>query len=294
MYACVCKSWRSVAIAFKQEFMTSQGPLVFLMSTNARKYCYFYNIFDKRLYRAALPHLPGNKCLGFTRGYLLLRESKLTKKKTNIWPVNPYTRHEIKFPRPPKRSGDVNWTVFEYSEDPRMIIDVAVFKGKIYVSTSHGEIGTLNLNSDPMVTFLHVKSVSASRDDLHLVASHEELYIAHFRPAEGFIKTHKLDFERMKWEKVKLKGEVLFLGDMKYCGLSSPTPSRRRFLKHLNRVCYLGDGHILVGYMARYVAGRLNKLMRATRKDGKPNIFISSPLRYFLHLSSSVDSVYED
>ncbi|OMO67470.1 hypothetical protein COLO4_30138 [Corchorus olitorius] len=37
MFACVCKPWREAVIAMKQEFKAAQGPLLFFMSTNARK-----------------------------------------------------------------------------------------------------------------------------------------------------------------------------------------------------------------------------------------------------------------
>ncbi|XP_021299338.1 uncharacterized protein LOC110427998 [Herrania umbratica] len=244
IFACVCKPWRAVAIALKQEFMASHGPLVFLMPTKARKYCYFYNIFDDRLYRTALPHLAGNKCLGFTCGYLVLGNSEMKKKEADIWLVNPFTRHELHFPRPPKPyahvilaslaksdsesilvafsrlqhpflqfcgSGDFNWTVLEYAVDHWMITDVAVFKGKIYVLTSHGEVGTLNLSSSPKVALLHVKHAQVK------------------------------DFERMEWEMVKLEGQMLFLGDMKCCGLSFPTPSGEWCRQHFNTVCHLEE-----------------------------------------------------
>ncbi|XP_022775508.1 F-box/kelch-repeat protein At1g57790-like [Durio zibethinus] len=327
LFACVCKSWRFVAIALKQEFMASQSPLVFLMPTKARKYGYFYNIFDNGLYKAGLPHLAGNKCVGFTCGYLVLRDSEMTKKKANIWLVNPFTRHELKFPSPPRRYCHVivaslaksdpefvivafsrlhpfvqfctsrhgNWTIIEYNkEDPLVIVDVTVFKGKIYILSRNGQIGTLNLNSDHLVTYLQVRSVSCPIDNLHLVASHEELYLARFYAKAGPIKVHRLDFVRMEWEKVKLNGEILFLGDMKCCGLSFPTPSKARTSQPLNRVCYLEDARILGGYRARYVAGSTNEHVQVTRKDGKPKIFISSPVWYFPHLSTSVDSVDED
>ncbi|XVE67749.1 hypothetical protein DITRI_Ditri09bG0013200 [Diplodiscus trichospermus] len=327
--ACVCKSWRSVVIAIKQEFMAAQGPLVFLMTTSPRKYCYFYNVFDKRLYRTSLPHFPGNKCLGFTCGYLVIRDEALPQKNANIWLVNPFTRHELKFPMPPKRyrhvilvslaksdseyvviaftrsrpllqfcrSGVGKWTVLDYGEHPWMIIDVVFFKGKIYFLTDHCKIGTLNLNSDPMTTFLNAKNAPASRDyDLHLVASREELYIARFHAAAGFIKMHRLDFEKMEWEKVNLKGQILFLSDMKSCALSFPTPSMACFDKPLNQVFHLGHGHVLGGYTTRYVAGRLKEQLLATQMDvnGKPQIFLSPPLWYFPHLSCTVDSVDED
>ncbi|OMO79153.1 hypothetical protein COLO4_24529 [Corchorus olitorius] len=41
--------------------------------------------------------MSGNKCIGFTCGYLVLTDSK-----SDIWLVNPFTRHELKFPTSPK------------------------------------------------------------------------------------------------------------------------------------------------------------------------------------------------
>lgn len=151
---------------------------------------------------------------------------------------------------------------------------------------------------------LHVERVSVSKDDLHLVASHDELYIAHFRPAEGFINIHMLDFERMEWENLNIKDEVLFLGDIKCCGLRSLPSSSEHFHKHLNSVFYLRHGDVFVGYSkkghlihrynAQYIADGLSMPVHASREDEKPNIWISSPIWYFPHLSCSVDSVYED
>ncbi|XVE67750.1 hypothetical protein DITRI_Ditri09bG0013300 [Diplodiscus trichospermus] len=180
--ACVCKSRRLAVMALKQEFMATQGPLVFLMSTNPRKYRYFYNIFDKRLYRTSIPHLLGNRWLGFTCGYLVLRDAALTQYKADIWLVNPFTRPELKFPWQPKRYCHVMLASLAKSGSEFLIVVfspvatiLTVLQGKIYVLTNHGEIGTLNLSSDHTVTFLNAKKAHASRDesDLHLVVSHE-------------------------------------------------------------------------------------------------------------------------
>ena len=58
-----------------------------------------------------------------------------------------------------------------------MIIDGAVFKGKVYVLTSHAEIGILNLNSHPYVTLLKVKGIADlnCRLQLRLLAFDEQL-----------------------------------------------------------------------------------------------------------------------
>ena len=59
MFGCVCKGWRLYVAAHRQEFMASQPPLVVLLSSYARRTCYFYSIFDQRLYKAILPNLVG-------------------------------------------------------------------------------------------------------------------------------------------------------------------------------------------------------------------------------------------
>ncbi|OMO73671.1 hypothetical protein CCACVL1_17192 [Corchorus capsularis] len=185
LMACVCKSWRAIIIAMMEQFMAKQGPpLAFYMSPNARKYCYFYNLYENRLYRATLPHLSGNKCIGYTCGYLVLADSTIAQKKPDIWLVNPFTRHELQFPRPPRpycnvilgalvdnpvsdfvavaisklnpflqfiRSSDAKWTCLEFHElkveDEWRIVDAAVFQGKIYLLSNNGQIGNLVLKS---------------------------------------------------------------------------------------------------------------------------------------------------
>ncbi|GMY13514.1 F-box protein At3g56470-like [Fagus crenata] len=198
MFGCVCRGWRFYTVAHRQEFMAYQPPLVVFLSTHARKACYFYSIFDQRSYKATLPNLIGKSCFGLTCGYLVM-EDKKKRGHSQIWLLNPFTRHELHFSSPPNpytsvilaslatplrefviianscwypslqfcRSSDVNWTVYDYNDkfkggatdDYRWFVDLVVFKGKIYVFTNLGEIGVLNLNSHSYVTLLEVKSI---------------------------------------------------------------------------------------------------------------------------------------
>ena len=216
MFGCVCRTWRSYVATYKKGFLASQPPLVLFLSTHARRACYFYSIFDRKLYKAILPNLIGKSCLGITCGYLVLKD-KEGRTDSQIWLLNPFTRHELRFPSPPKtychfilaalatplpefvliafcrwqpyfqfhRSTDVHWTVYDYNDkfsssprpNPWMIIDGAVFKGKVYVLTSHAEIGILNLNSHPYVTLLKVKGIADlnCRLQLRLLAFDEQL-----------------------------------------------------------------------------------------------------------------------
>ncbi|KAK7839091.1 hypothetical protein CFP56_018790 [Quercus suber] len=45
----ITKMQRLYVVAYKQEFMASQPPLVIFMSNRSRRACYFHNIFDRRM-----------------------------------------------------------------------------------------------------------------------------------------------------------------------------------------------------------------------------------------------------
>ncbi|KAL4653614.1 hypothetical protein ACB092_01G317400 [Castanea dentata] len=194
MFGCVCSTWRSFVAEYRKEFMASQPPLALFLSKNAG-IAYFYSLFDQRLYKKIFPSVTGKSCSGITCGYFVL-EDKCCTADSQIWLLNPFTGHELYFPRPPKqfcrvilaslampspqyvliafstwcpylqfcRSTDISWTVYDYSgkfdgsqeNNHWKIIDGAVFKGKIYVTTTHAGIGVLNLNSHPYVTLLKV------------------------------------------------------------------------------------------------------------------------------------------
>ena len=92
--------WRLYVAPYKQEFMAYQPSLFIFLSRNAKRACYFYSIFDHRFYKAKLPNLVGKSCTGITCGYLVMKDKKKTE-NSQIWPLNPSTRHELHFPNPP-------------------------------------------------------------------------------------------------------------------------------------------------------------------------------------------------
>ena len=156
---------------------------------------------------AKLPNLVGKSCTGVTCGYLVIIDKKKTE-NSQIWLLNPFTRHELHFPNPPNvcsrfiiaslattlpafvliafggcgpylqfcRSTYISWTVYDsidkfigFCEPIPSIVDGVVFKGKIYIITDYAEIGVLNLNSHPFVTLLEVKSIEL--ENFHLVTA---------------------------------------------------------------------------------------------------------------------------
>ncbi|KAI4351532.1 hypothetical protein L6164_005890 [Bauhinia variegata] len=139
--------------------MASQAPLILLLSPYARRSCYFYNIFECKMYKALFPSFVGKFCAGITGGYLVM-DDKNEKADDPLWLVNPITIDELYFPRltnlldciflvsvpkprgefmligfsmiPPVllfcRTGDVQWTTYEIQDhDFGPPIDGAVF-----------------------------------------------------------------------------------------------------------------------------------------------------------------------
>ncbi|KAL4653609.1 hypothetical protein ACB092_01G316900 [Castanea dentata] len=188
IFACVCRTWRFYALAYKQDFMASQPPLVLFFSRQWKKFCYFYSILDQRWYKALLPSFVGKVCFGISSGYLIM-EDKKKRPDSQIWLMNPFTRHELRFPSPPnlfrcvtlaslatplpefviicfsgqclqfRRSTDVNWTLYNY-DDRNMIADLAVFNGKMYIISNNADIRVLNLTSHPHLALLKVKGTA--------------------------------------------------------------------------------------------------------------------------------------
>ena len=97
MFGCVCRTWRLYFLAYRQEFMASQPPLAVFLPIRFKRDFYFYNIFDHMRYKTKLPNISGKFCSGTTCGYLIL-EDNYKRPDSQIWLLNPFTRHELHFP----------------------------------------------------------------------------------------------------------------------------------------------------------------------------------------------------
>ncbi|KAK9272190.1 hypothetical protein L1049_002561 [Liquidambar formosana] len=167
-------------------------------------------------------------------------------------------------------------------------VDVAVFKGKIYVLTNLGGLGILNLSSHPILTLLKVENTPNLSSDMQLVASDDELLMVDFHAFKQ-PKVYKLNFLRMEWLKVgNLGDQALFLGDLKCSAIRNPTRwgGRSNCLYHIEfatSTCYSYslDGEIL-------------EIFPIVDKDQARSLWYVSPLWYFPHQCNTVDFLYED
>ncbi|CAH1448989.1 unnamed protein product [Lactuca virosa] len=177
----VCKSWRSFAVSNRRMFMVSKPPLKIRIKPHANNQdCYIYlkEDFEEPMFKTILPHSAGRICFGLTCGYLIL----FSRETHGFWLVNPITRHQLHFPDFPLRvsalptkqkgmraimgilvfspsiSGWVFvvlssklWLSFYIAGKPGWnhvssslpIVDVHVFKGKIYTLHSDCSLGEL-------------------------------------------------------------------------------------------------------------------------------------------------------
>ena len=113
------------------------------------------------------------------------------------------------------RSTDINWTVYDYSgkfdesqeNNHWKIIDGVVFKGKIYVTITHAEIGVLNLNSHPYVTLLKVnRNAKLKRGIWRFLVSGEQHLMIYAISCRNH-KVYELNFSTMKWVKMQNFGD---------------------------------------------------------------------------------------
>ncbi|CAH1448992.1 unnamed protein product [Lactuca virosa] len=216
----VCKSWRSFAVSKSSMFLASKPPMKISINPHANNQdCYIYlkEDFEEPMFKTILPHSAGRICIGSTCGYLILFSSETR----DFWLVNPITRHELHFPDFPLCVADLpthekemrtikGILVFSPSISGRVfvvlssklslsfyiagkpgwnhvssslpIVDVHVFKGKIYTLHSDCSLGELrlNLNSKWKGKWMLLKTKSFPKPDLYilqLVSSNEKLLV---------------------------------------------------------------------------------------------------------------------
>ncbi|KAI8030817.1 hypothetical protein LOK49_LG01G04168 [Camellia lanceoleosa] len=95
-----------------------------------------------------------------------------------------------------------DWTVYLFADKPWLIMDLAVFNGKIYVLTDCAGIGIFKLWPNPTLMLLDVKGTpSLSTPYLQLVILNEELLMLDKMHSDPL--TYKLDLTNMEWVRVE-------------------------------------------------------------------------------------------
>ncbi|GMY32992.1 F-box protein At3g56470-like [Fagus crenata] len=267
MFGCVCRAWRLYVATYRKEFMASQPPLYFFLSKRANKVCYFYGIFDHRLYKAILPNLKGKSCSGLTCG-----------------------------------SSDCNWTTYDYSDQFKatfrgripLIVDGVVFKGKIYVLTIDADIGVLNLNSHPYVTLLEVK-----RDRLRLFRKGQQLLryeehllmlcIANYKEYQ----VYELDFLKMEWVPMQNYGDQTLFWSFEM-GLGFCNITRWKDSQQPSYCIYDVTKRFSHNYNLHFWDRRRPQCIPITCRTYLPKASLGIPFWYFPHLSCSVDSLSDE
>ncbi|XP_031252130.1 uncharacterized protein LOC116110027 [Pistacia vera] len=100
----VCRSWRLFYSEFKQSFLKSHSPFIVYASARVKKYCRFFDIATRMKYKTKLPRCICNfeLSLGVSSGYLIMLSLKTKDvSRDYLWVINPFTGHQILFPRMP-------------------------------------------------------------------------------------------------------------------------------------------------------------------------------------------------
>ena len=318
LFGRVCRTWRLYAVAYRQEFMASQHPLVFFMSKGTKTSCYFYNIFDGRKYKTTLSHIEKKLCSGISCGYLVLKDNK-ERPDSNTSLLNPFTKHELRFPSLPIgtgriilvslakpvpefviicssqwclqfcRSTDVSWTLYRYDHP---IVDITVFKSKIYVISMYGEIGMLHLNSHPSVTMLKVQRIANLNPSLklQLLGSDEQLRLI-CRIGDNY-EVYVLNFLKMEWVQMQnFGGQTLFQDHIMGSGFSNITIAKDREQPSNCLYRFKHDGKVI---FHRFLYDRDPQFFPIMHGNRMPDAFRIKPTWFFPHLSCNVDSLSED
>ncbi|KAI4351531.1 hypothetical protein L6164_005889 [Bauhinia variegata] len=324
MFGCVCSSWKLHASAYKQEFMASQAPLILLLSPHARKSCYFYNLFERKMYKALLPSLVGRFCAGITGGYLVM-DNKNEKADNPLWLLNPITRHELYFPRSPRRlnrlflatvpvprgevmligfsmippvlqfcrSNDVNWTTHEIQRRLQfwVLVDGAFFKGKLYFINDVGRMFQFDQSSPPYYIELGIQRIPYPTKKMRLVASDEQLFVIVTSIDEPY-RVYVLNFPMKLWITVHSLGDqALFMGHRYHIGTSGSC-IKIKWGEGCQRAhnCILDVGYpCSEKFTVHHLGGKFHREVKIKPSNGVPTSYIDSAFWYFPHLASSVD-----
>lgn len=333
----VCKSWRLLASTHRQEFMEGQSPLIVALSRRAKRTGLLYNVFEGSIFKTVIPNFSRRTCCAISCGYLVIKDNRST---SGLWLFNPVTREEFLLSHPhfvvrrvivassTMDSSDITIVALSMCSDrsfdndggnleiyrprdehpavlhsifePYSILDLAIFKGKVFALSNLVRVGILNLRPHPMVTMLEVKRTCIPTNEvmfMRLVASDKQLFLFNFHSANNMFKLYELNFVRMEWLEVdNLGDQALFVSSIKLKDLRFSNPmsievvdakrwgGRNNCLYYLDSEtyrcdCFSLDGSLLQSFQ---IAGN------------KKTSNFAKALWYFPHLSCSTPSLSED
>ncbi|KAL4590273.1 hypothetical protein LXL04_003200 [Taraxacum kok-saghyz] len=225
----VCKSWRPLALSNKNTFMASIPPMTISIPddpTNEDYPCCIEDT-DGRIINSILPNSGGRACIGFTYGHLIL----YGKETRDFWLLDPVTKHGVHFPDIPSSVNDnpariraflvfspsiSGWVfvmtngstdiwfsisgqgVWNHVSSTDGIVDIHVFKGKMYAIDEGSRFCELTLDPEAKLTVVETKNFPNYPKRQQFYSWGESLYVTRYL-VEGYHEIHKLDFEEMKW-----------------------------------------------------------------------------------------------
>ncbi|PWA39323.1 F-box domain-containing protein [Artemisia annua] len=227
----VCKRWRSIAHSEWKTFMGCKVPMCMFFFTSNRRGLRLED-FEGRRFKTIRRHVTHRTCVGSTRGYLIMFGSLIR----DFWLVNPITRHEFHFTDFPwnqdtyhpaylrgilvysrsmsgwvfvvshKLSNTISFSLAGkhtrwnhiFSSVP--ILDMHLFKGKIYSLNILTDLCEVKLEPEPTLLLIRIKNFTMPKtDQIELVSSGKNLYVVGW-VTKSMYKVLEVNFDTMEWE----------------------------------------------------------------------------------------------
>ncbi|XP_068658149.1 F-box/kelch-repeat protein At1g64840-like [Aristolochia californica] len=256
----VCKSWRTVSLAVRKDFMASQSLYLLLPLRIPSQTFKFYSLQDKR---CTVTTLPAYRCISFSCGYLIMTAAY------SPLLINPISMHTIRIPKPPNTYASYyatlttapvspNWSLLVFASSSNLLqvfgpsgwemqrtpdgwdlMDLTFFENNLYMlstqtrvaildnkASEHGETKEMKLQE--IGTLPHNEQRDAS--DHFLAESCGELLVVqllntHHPHGRRVIHVYRLKSRSRVWEEIQSLGDrALFLSSKcrSYATVSNP------------------------------------------------------------------------
>ncbi|XP_061353425.1 uncharacterized protein LOC133298180 [Gastrolobium bilobum] len=244
-FGAVCKSWLEIYDRSSEDFLESQAPIVVLISSSQdKRECYLHDIANGKTKKVMLPNIVSKFFVGCSAGFLILEDIY-----REIFLINPFTGHQLKCHAPhfsligkslhdniivASTSSPKSYVILAISNTMRELqvfhfknsrwftwlflrqewVDIAIFKGHVYVVKKNAELGELRIkttdSTSVVFNWLRVRNTpNVNNFYLKLVVSNDQLLMVDFVPEEH-LNIYKMDFEAMEWVKVDELGDQAF------------------------------------------------------------------------------------